>query len=435
MDNMDKVDRPGERDMAKKRIPDDEFMEVKDGDRTWIQRRKTGPHLLNRLAAGQLAKLPQGRHHDGGGLYLQVVGGSRVWVQRITFSGKVRQIGHGPFPLVSLQDARRRAFETKQAVRDGRDPLAERRGSEQPLTFGEAVSRVIDLNRPSWKNAKHAAQWLSTLETYAFPRLAKRPVDSITTTDILAVLTDGDLWHEKAETARRLRQRLNTVFKWALANGHRPDNPAGDALTAALPRQRAKAEHFKALPYADVPAMLKRVKESNAAPHTALCLELVTLTACRSGEARGATWPEFDVEARTWTIPADRMKAGVEHRVPLSDGAIDVVRRTADLKSSPDLLFPGPTTGRPLSDSTLSKLLRDLKVPGTVHGLRSSFADWANERTRASRQTVEAALAHTVRDKAEAAYSRTDLLEKRRTLMDAWAAFLNTETANIVRIA
>ena len=409
---------------------DSEFFEVQDGTRSWVQRRKHGRHPEKLLSVQRIRGLEAGRHHDGNGLYLVVEpSGTRHWIQRVTIRGRVRQVGHGSFPLVSLAEARALAFQFKKVARAGGDPLTDRRRAVP--TFAEAAQAVIEIQSPAWKNAKHVAQWMATLEVYAFPKLGRRPVDAITSGDILSVLMA--IWHEKPETARRVRQRINTIMRWCVAEGHCEHNVAGDDLKGALPRQRPKAEHFKALPYSKVADAIKRVRESNAAPHTKLAFEFIALTATRAGEVRGARWSEFDLDNAVWTIPASRMKASVEHRVPLSERAVEVLQEAAKLRCS-DLVFPSPTR-RELSDNALSKLLRELGIAGTVHGLRSSFRDWASEKTHASREILEACLAHTVKDKAEAAYARSDLLEKRRPVMETWADFLANKKGTVIRIA
>ena len=408
-----------------------DHFEVKDGDRSWVQRRKRGRHPEKLLSVQRIWGLTApGRYFDGNGLYIQVTEtGAQSWIQRLSIRGKVRQVGHGSYPLVSLAEARAKALEFRKVARAGGDPLADRRRTVP--TFAEAAQAVIEIQSPAWRNQKHKAQWMSTLEAYAFPKLGRRAVDAITSGDILAVLMG--IWHEKPETARRVRQRINTVMRWCVAEGHCEHNVAGDDLKGALPRQRPKTEHFLALPYSEVPGAIERVRESNAAPHSKLCFEFIALTACRSGEVRGARWEEFDLEHRVWEIPASRMKAGASHRIPLSERALQVVQEAAKLKCS-HLVFPS-RTGRVLSDNALSKLLRELGIPGTVHGLRTSFRVWSSEKTHAPREVLEASLAHAIKDKAEAAYARSDLLEKRRPVMEAWAAFLARKKAAVTRIA
>ena len=241
------------------------------------------------------------------------------------------------------------------------------------------------------------------------------------------------IWNEKPETARRVRQRISTVMKWAVAQGYRADNPAGDAIGAALPRHNGKSKHHhRALPHGEVAAAIETVRSSGAGIAVKLAFELLILTAARSGEVRLATWEEIDKDSRTWTVPATRMKAGLEHRVPLSGRTLAILDEARAIDDGSGLIFPGMRVGKPLSDMTLSKLMRDLGLDGVPHGFRSSFRDWAAECTNAPPAVMEAALAHTVRNKVEAAYNRTDLFERRRTLMDQWAAYLNGDDERVV---
>ena len=375
------------------------------------------------LTAAKVRNAGPGRYSDGNGLILVVwPSGSRNWIQRITVDGKRRDVGLGGYPAVKLADARDAARANKEAVRSGRAPAPVRDALEP--TFEAAAVRVHGERAPGWRNPKHAAQWIATLREYAFPCFGSRPVSAITTADVLAALMP--IWHDKPETARRVRQRISTVMLWAVAHGHRPDNPAGEVLGAVLPRRNGGAprRHFPALPYGAVGGALATVRQSGALPSTRLAFEFLVLTAARSGEVRLATWAEIDMDAATWTVPASRMKAGREHRVPLSSAALDVLRQARELAGGRSaLVFPAPRGG-PLSDSTLSKLLRENGVAGVPHGFRSSFRDWAAECTYTPHRVMEAALAHTIANKAEAAYARSDLFEKRRALMDQWAAYL-----------
>ena len=264
-----------------------------------------------------------------------------------------------------------------------------------------------------------------------FPRLGKRPVDSIASADVLAVLTP--IWHELPETAKRVRQRIGTVMDWAVAQGYRQDNPAA-ALTKVLPKRDAKHEHMKALPYSEVATAIATIRASDAYKATVLCFELLVLTAARSGEVRGATWNEIDRDAATWTVPASRMKAGREHRVPLSKRALAVLEEASEFRTGEDsLIFPSQR-GMPLSDSTISKLCRENGTNAVPHGFRSSFRDWASEKTNAPHAVMEAALAHTISNQVEAAYHRTDLFDRRRKLMDSWSSYLTATPAKVVKI-
>ena len=395
-------------------------------------RRKAGRHPIQQLTAQQVKRITEpGRYFDGLGLYLNVSEtGAKSWIQRLVVGGKPREVGHGGFPLVSLAEARQMAFDFKKAARAGDDPLVERRKDRGVPTFAEAAGAVFELNRPSWRNEKHAAQWQATLETYAFPRLGSHPVDTITTADILAVLTP--IWHEKPETAKRVRQRLNTVMQWTVAQGYRQDNPAGDAISKALPKRSARVTHMRSLPYVEVAAAIAKVQASNATASAKMAFEFLVLTATRSGEVRGAEWEEIDLDARVWLVPASRMKAGVAQRVPLSDRAMAVLKEAGPRADG--LVFPS-INGRMLSDNTLSKLLRENDIPGVPHGFRSSFRDWSAERTNTPHHVMEQALAHTIPNHAERAYARSDLFDKRRSLMDSWARYLSDQKASVSRIA
>ena len=370
-----------------------------------------------------------GTYADGGGLNLRVEdSGAKFWFQRVTIDGKRRNLGLGGYPTVSLAEARKAALVNSRMIREGRDPLAEKREAitarQRPPTptFAEASEIVIDMRRPTWTNAKHAAQWASTLTTYASPKLGPKLVTDITSADILSVLTP--IWIEKPETASRVRQRMETVLDWAVAQGYRTDNPAIRSITKVLPRTPRTKQHFAALHYRDVPAALATVNGSNADTVTKLAFEFLVLTAGRSGEVRLATWDEFDWRGRRWAVPAERMKARREHQVPLSDRSIEVLRQAEGLADgSCELVFPG-SRGRPLSDMVFTALLRRLDVPAVAHGFRSSFKDWCIECTDVSWAVGEAALAHNLGTSTEQAYARTDLFDQRRDLMQQWADFV-----------
>ena len=371
-----------------------------------------------------------GLHGDGDTLYLSVApGGTKSWIQRLTVNGRCRDIGLGGFPLVSLAEARSKVFENRRHARAGGDPLAEKRKVRMP-TFREATLTVFEANKPRWRNGHHTKSWLQTLERHAMPRLGDLPVDRIGREDVLAVLTP--IWSTRIETARRVHQRIRTVLGWAMAHGFIEHNVA-DAITGALPTMPAVKEHFRALPYQEVKATLETVEASQASLAAKLCFRFTVLTAARSSEAREAVWSEIDLDAREWGIPGMRMKNGTEHRVPLSKAALAVLEQARALKDESDLLFPSPLKkGRPLSNMTMTKLLRDVKLAdrATVHGFRSSFRDWCAE-TGKPRELAEAALAHTVGG-VEGAYFRSDLIERRRRLMDQWAVYLSQERGTVV---
>ena len=372
-----------------------------------------------------------GRHGNGNGLYLVVKpSGAKSWVLRTVVRGRRCDIGLGGYPLVSLAEARAAAFDGRKLARAGGDPLALKRRPDIPI-FEDAVRTVIEIHKPTWRDGgKSAGQWQSSLRHYAFPRLGAKPVDTIATADVMAVLLP--IWTEKAETARRVRQRISAVMKWAVAQGYRGDNPAGDAIAAALPKfVDDKRRHFRAIHHTRAGDVIRVIKESQASPAARLAFEFLVLTAARSGEVRGASWSEFDMEAATWTVPGERVKGGREHRVPLSDRALAILNEARALDDGSGLVFPAPAGRRSISDSTLSKLLRELDIDAVPHGFRSTFRDWCSESARVPREVAEACLAHAVKG-VEGDYARSDLLDRRRKLMNRWAAYLATDAADTV---
>ena len=366
-----------------------------------------------------------GRHSDGGGLHLFVSKrGAKSWVHRITIDGKRRDIGLGGFPAVSLAQARSKAADNRTAVADGRDPLAEKHAPAMP-TFREAAHTVHEANMPRWRNTRHVEAWIQTLERHAMPILGDKPLDRIDRTAVLGVLTP--IWTTRPETARRVRQRMRTIFRWAMAHGFMETNPAGEAIDGALPPMPKVKAHLRSLPYEEVGAALRTVDASRASMSARLCFRFLVLTAARSGEARGATWDEVDLESRVWRVPPERMKAGMEHRVPLSTQAIDVLHMAQPLRDESGLVFPSPHKRKSqMSDMTLTKVLRSVGLAerATVHGFRSSFKDWTLERTDTPWAISESALAHTLGNSTEQAYARSDLFERRRSLMQRWADYL-----------
>ena len=382
-----------------------------------------------------------GKYFDGHGLFLRVQpNGARQWVQRIVIRGKRCELGLGNPALVSLAEARDAALSNRKLAQAGGDPMRAKREADAVLSFEEAARKVHALHLPTWRNAKHGAQFLSTLETYTFPRLGKLRVADVNTADVLAVLTP--IWTAKPETAARVRQRIGMVMKWAVAQGWRQDNPA-ESIAQALPkRDQSLREHRKALTYAEVANCIATVQASGAGLATKLAFEFLVLTATRSGETRGALWSEIDLGnpavpaiSATWTIPASRMKAKREHRIPLTARAVEILREAKALGDGTALVFPGTKAGKALSDMTLSKLVKELDFAADIHGFRTSFRTWAQERTNFPREVAEAALAHGIKDKAEAAYARSDVFEKRRKMMDAWAGYLAQQTGKVISIA
>ena len=347
---------------------------------------------------------------------------TRQWVQRLVVHGRPRQLGLGGYPLISLAEAREQAMDNRKLARAGGDPCALRKARHAP-TFAAAVDQVIPIHRAAWKNAdKNEGQWRASLRDYAMKRLGPTPVDRITTADVMAVLLP--IWVPKHETARRVRQRISAVMQWAVAEGFRPDNPAGDAIGAALPKRTKPKVHHRALPFREVGAAVATVRASAQAHWaTKTAFEFLVLTAARSGEVRAAEWSEIDLEARTWTVPKERMKARREHRVPLSGRAVAILEEAREVTGGTGLVFP-TARGRPMRDFTLSNLLRDLGIGAVPHGFRSSFRDWAAECSDAPRDVCELALAHVNSDRVEAAYRRSDLFEKRRDLMEDWSKYV-----------
>ena len=366
-----------------------------------------------------------GRYSDGGGLHLFISkAGRKSWVLRITVDGRRRDIGLGGYPSVSLARAREKAAEYRTAIAEGRDPVAEKHAPTMP-TFRKAAYAVHEANKPRWRNPRHMAGWIQTLERHAMPAVGNTPLDRIDRGDVLRVLTP--IWTSRPETARRVRQRMRTIFRWAMAHGFMESNPAGEAIDGALPPMPKVKAHFRALPYQEVGSALETVSASPASMSAKLCFRFLVFTATRSGEARGAAWDEIDLEGRVWGLPSGRMKAGVEHRVPLSDQALEVLGEASALQEDSGLVFPSPLKqGAPMSDMTLTKVLRSVGLAehATVHGFRSSFKNWSLEQTDTTWVVSEAALAHSLGNSTEQAYARSDLFERRRTLMQRWADYL-----------
>ncbi|RAI01010.1 integrase [Acuticoccus sediminis] len=379
--------------------------------------------MAGRLTATQVKALDEGRHADGGGLYLHVKpGGWRGWKFITNKGGRRREKGLGAFPKVTLADARKAAARIRLAMDDGEDPFAKAEAAPTVPTFANAAEQFIDGMEAGWKNPKHRQQWRNTLDTYCKP-MADKSVAEIDTNDVLACLTP--IWTAKAETASRVRGRIERVLDFARARGWRNGiNPAlwRGHLSAILPAAgKLKRGHHGAMPYPDVPALMKTLAERRGTAARALTFTI--LTAARSGEVRGATWAEIDLDKAVWIVPADRMKAGREHRVPLSPPALAVLEALP--KGGPDaLVFPGQKKDRPMSDMTLGAVLKRMELNNfTVHGFRSCFSTWVTECTDATIEVREAALAHAAGDRVAAAYNRSDHFARRRALMDDWATY------------
>lgn len=393
---------------------------------------------VNRLTARTVQTINEiGRHPDGNGLYLNIsANGGRRWVflyrikGRLSKNGKKKlfEMGLGSASSVSLKEAREAAAAARRQLRDGLDPL-QQRGKSSTKTFSECAAEYIALQESGWRNPKHTEQWKNTLATYADPKIGKLPVDAITVDHVLDILKP--IWKTKTETASRVRGRIESILDWAAAHKYRSsENPARwrGHLDKVLPavRKVAKVEHHPALPYADIQAFMTDLRSRDGA--AAKALEFTILTAARTGETIGAKWDEIDFKEKVWTVPAERMKAGVEHQVPLSDRAIEIL---TDLNQETDYVFPGQEIDKPLSNMAMLALLKRMNRSDlTVHGFRSTFRDWAAETTEYPNELVEMALAHTIKNKAEAAYRRGNLLERRRALMQSWADFMNADFKN-----
>lgn len=398
--------------------------------------------LTNALTPITVKNAKPGRHADGAGLHLLVKdGGARSWVYRFMLRGKSRDLGLGAATgtgAISLADARDKASVLRLKVKAGIDPLEERRSETAAaladaqaaavaeITFEAVAEAYIATNEANWRNDKHRQQWRNTLATYAYPIIGRLAVADVATAHVLRIIEP--IWKDKAETASRLRGRIETILDAAKARGYREgENPArwrGHIAQILPARARLTRGHHKAMPYAAVPAFIVALRDREAI--AALALEFTILTACRTGEAIGATWDEVDLPKAIWTIPAPRMKAGREHRVALSPRAVEILELTRVLESA--WLFPSARGGK-LSSMAMTMLLRRMKIDATVHGFRSSFRDWAAECTGFAHEVSEMALAHSIESKVERAYRRGDLIEKRRRLMDDWAIYCSGEGA------
>lgn len=397
-----------------------------------------------KLTALRVEKIKNpGYYGDGKGLWLRVKStGAKSWVFRFMIQGKQREMGLGPYPEIGLADARQLAAEFREQSKRGVDPIEARNQAQaeqqemarlaaaQLMTFSQCASAYISAHRAGWKNAKHAQQWENTIATYADPVIGEISITAIDVPMVLKVLEP--IWHEKNETANRLRNRIELIIDWAIARGHRQTaNPARwrgllDKLLPA-PAKVQKTEHFAALPWLDINPFIKALRQQEGIGRMAF--EFCILTATRTSETIGARWEEFNLKAKTWTIPPERMKAKKEHTVPLSDRCLAILEEVKPLSDSAGFVFPGRSKGKPLSNMAFLMQLRRMgRDDLTAHGFRSTFRDWCAEATAYPKDVIEMALAHAIENKVEAAYRRGDLLEKRRRLMADWAAFCEIET-------
>lgn len=384
----------------------------------------------------------KGTYADGAGVYLNVtVGGSKSWLYRFMVAGKAHWMGLGSYPDVSLAEAREKSAECRKLVRQGIDPLAEKRKETsairaavaKTIPFSKASEQYINAHKVGWKNAKHAAQWTATLETYADPVIGNIDVALIDTGHIMRILEKDNFWNEKTETAHRVRGRIESILDWASVRKYRSgENPARwkGHLDKLLPARNKvkKTEHHAALPWLEMGAFIADLRKQ--AGIAARALEFAILTAARSGEVRGATWAEIDLDKAIWIVPPERMKAKKEHRIPLSAKALEVLKKQK-AEFPGELVFPGSKVRNgkqtAMSDMSLTAVLRRMERKDiTVHGFRSSFRDWASESTAYPSEMVEMALAHTIGNKVEAAYRRGDLFEKRCRMMNDWSGFCDT---------
>ncbi|MBG9388387.1 tyrosine-type recombinase/integrase [Caenimonas aquaedulcis] len=399
----------------------------------------TRHNLLNDAAVRSKGKAP-GYHLDGHGLYLQVgETGTRSWVLRYTLNNSRREMGLGSASDFGLAEARERAREARKLVAEGVDPIAARRQAKderaagiarqklEGKTFKQCALEYIEEYSADWKNAKHGAQWLNTLTTYVFPKLGAKRMSDIDKADILRAISP--IWKDKAETASRTLQRIRIVFNYAAAKDHvqAPDAEFWTQVKIALGGnvRARKVKHFASCPHSQVGRVLQRVWESTATDRVKIAFEFAVLNATRSGEVRGARWSEFDKSYKDWTIPGERMKSGRPHRIPLSKRAQKLMKLAEKLRTTTDgdLVFANPS-GKPYSDMVFTQLLKRLKEPFTMHGFRSSFRVWGSEETQYAHELMEFALAHVVTDQTVRAYARSDMLEKRREMMDSWANYI-----------
>ena len=394
------------------------------------------PRQAKPLSALVVSRLSRDGFHTVGevpGLGLHISAGARSWLLRFSFAGRRPQMGLGSFPEVSLALARQKARDARELVREGVNPIEAKQSAKRAAaaksaaskTFGECATQYIDAKSPEWSNIKHAGQWRSTIETFAMPVIGNLSVQEVDAPHVMSILEP--IWKTKTETAVRLRGRLESILDWATVRGYRAGpNPARwkGPLSVMLPApgKVANAEHHAALPYAEMPGFMARLRAVDG--ESAKALQFAILTAARSGEVRGARWQEVDFDAQAWTVPAKRMKAKKPHRVPLSGAAIRLLRARPRGKLD-DLIFPSARNGRPLSDMAMTATVRRMQVDAVPHGLaRATFKTWATECTSFPREVIEMALAHTIENKTEEAYWRGDLFDKRVRAMRAWAEFL-----------
>lgn len=386
----------------------------------------TRKHTYNALTDIKIKKIAKsGRYTDGKGLHLYVTKNlTKQWVLRLTVRGVRREIGLGGYPDVPLAEARKVRNRMRAEVRNGEDPITNRNDSKVQIpSFKEAAYKVLELNRPNWKNAKHADQWINTLKAYAFPVIGNRRVDDITPSHILDILEP--IWLTKHETANRVRQRMAMIFTWARTKGFSKQNNPVEGIQLALPKYTKRVKHHSALAYDRLNAFILKLEASSQSANTQLAIKFLLLTVCRTKELRFAKWEEIDFERNRWILDATRMKNGIEHHVPLSEPAIMILKQAKILSGKSAYIFPSTMRwNKPMSENTMLKAVKAIGYKITVHGFRSTFRDWASETMNYPNDVTEMVLAHTNPNKAEAAYKRGDLFEKREKIMREWAEFV-----------
>ena len=365
-------------------------------------------HPFNKLTAMTVKKLSKpGKYADGNNLYLQIdISGARRWILRLTVGHRRRDMGLGSTMIVSLEEARQLARLYRGIAKSGGDPFLERQKERGfKVTFAYCAQKVHELNKPTWKNEKFALQWYSSLENHVLPKIGELPVSQITSSDILSVLSP--IWNTRTDTARKLKQRIRLIIKWARAKGFFQGDDPVELAEQALPRKKRSDNHHKSLSYKDVPDLIVKIKESKISLPTQLAIQFTILSACRTSEVLRASWDEIDMQNLIWTIPAKRMKTGKIHEVPISSGMKDILKDAKDKIGSPDYIFSSDQSGKELSNNTLRLAVQKrLGVDTTIHGMRSSFKDWASETTNFANEVSEMALAHVIPNKTEAAYRR-----------------------------
>ncbi len=389
---------------------------------------------MPKLTARKVETLKEpGFYGDGGGLYLKIgSANSRSWILRTVVQGRRRDLGLGSANLITLTEAREQAYKFRKIARKGGDPDTVRK--RENFSFEEAAQKVYEQLLPTWRNDKHASSWIRSLEAYAFPQIGNRPLHSIKTSDVLVIISP--IWVSKNETAKRLKQRISSIFDWAKGAGHYPHENPVNGLAKALPPVKKQAEHLAALDWRDLPGFVSELREREGI--SAKTLEFIILTGSRSGEARGAKWSEFDLEAGLWTVPAERMKRGVAHRVPLSSRAVEIVNQMKGL--DPVFVFPSTQRGKDgkgkeQSVMVFKSLLRRMGHDEiTVHGFRSTFRDWCSEFAKVDREVAEAALSHATGNAVERAYARSDLFDRRANLMKSWLEFIEEKVTEPLKL-